>query len=286
MQESEENKKPEESVKNEEGGKSSKPGSAAGSAEEGDANKLSAEQEKQVKSLIDRMSKFNTNVEETDKKILDNAHTRAEERKKLLGEIDRMKAEIDPYLEKDEEKLGEKVKVEVENALLVIMDKKFKAEEEIKELKALLRERNQKIYELEQENKALRGKNQDLEDTMNGVPQKRTTQDNINMAMQSQNDQFDRAPEAENPVYDQPPSQDDEDDFWQEGKAAKGGYGGDNDLWIMNNKEGAAQASMGAYNQPGMGSQAPGFKSIPKRPQGIPGGQDDMAFYGVGAKKV
>lgn len=282
--EEEKDKKADESEKQEEGTKSDKPGSAS----EKNNDSLNPEQEKLVKGLVDRMSKFSTNVEEADKKILDNAHTRAEERKKLLSEIDKMKAEIEPYLEKDEEKLGEKVKVEVDNALLVIMDKKYKAEEEVKELKKLLRERNQKIYELEQENKALRGKAQDLEDTMNGVPKKRSTQENINIAMQSQDGNFDRAPEEENPIYDQPPSQDDEDDFWQEGKGAnKGGYGGGgDDLWIMGNKDNLPQSNLNAYNQPGMGAQPPGYKSIPKRPQGYNNGNDDMAFYGVGAKKV
>ena len=38
-------------------------------------------------------------------------------------------------LKNNEEVLGQKVKVEVENALLVIMDKKYKAEQEILELK-------------------------------------------------------------------------------------------------------------------------------------------------------
>ncbi|CAI2378127.1 unnamed protein product [Moneuplotes crassus] len=277
-----EDKKSDKSDKKEEENKSEKPGSASGK----DDNKLSAEQEKLVKGLVDRMSKFSTNVENADQKIIDNAHNRAEERKKLLGEIDKMKEELEPYLEKDEEKLGEKVKIEVDNALLIIMDKKYKAEEEVKELKKLLRERNQKIYELEQENKALKNKNQDLEDTLHGVPKKRTTQDNINMAMQSQDGQFDRVQE-EIPVYDQPQSQDDEDDFWQEGKGAnKGGYGGGDDLWIMGNKDNLPQSNLNAYNQPGMPSQPPGFKSIPKRPQGYNGGNDDMAFYGVGAKKV
>ena len=128
-------KKPEEPTeKNEEGKESEK-----GEKEDLNDNKLNPEQEKQIQGLIKRMSKFSENVESTDKKILDNARTRAEEKKKLLREIDRMKEEIDPYLEKDDEVLGEKVKVEVENALLIIMDKKIKAEEEVKELKKLLK---------------------------------------------------------------------------------------------------------------------------------------------------
>ena len=218
-------------------------------------------------------------------KILDNAHSRAEEKKKLLGDIEKMKQEIDPYLEKDEEVMGQKVKVEVENALLIIMDKKLRAEEEVKELKKLLKERNNKIYELEQENKKLKMKSQDLEDAMKGIPpkNKRSTQENIEMAMQSNNDAFSRA--AEEPVYDQPPSQDDEDDFWQEGKGNKGSYNNENDLWITSNKDNLPQSNLNSYNTPAMQGQPPGFKSIPKRPQGY-NANDDMAFYGVGAKKV
>ena len=128
-------KKPEEPTEKKEEGKESE----KGEKEDLNDNKLNPEQEKQIQGLIKRMSKFSENVESTDKKILDNARTRAEEKKKLLSEIDRMKEEIDPYLEKDDEVLGEKVKVEVENALLIIMDKKIKAEEEVKELKKLLK---------------------------------------------------------------------------------------------------------------------------------------------------
>ena len=128
----------------------------------------------------------------------------------------------------------------------------------------------------------------DLEDVMNGVPSrnKQSTQDNINMAIASKNGEgFDRAEEA--PVYDQPQSQDDEDDFWQEGKGNKGNYGNgnDNDLWITGNKDNLPVSNLNAYNSPGMQAQPPGYKSIPKRPQGY-NGNDDMAFYGVGAKKV
>lgn len=289
--EEEKDKKPEENEKKEEKEDEKKDESQKSDKAEEQApkeEKLNPEQEKLVTALMARMSKFSTNVEEADQKILDNAHSRAEERKKLLGEIDKMKQEIDPYLEKDEEVMGQKVKVEVENALLVIMDKKIKAEEEVKELKKLLKERNNKIYELEQENKRLRGESQRLEDTLNGVPpkNKRSTQENIEMAMQSQNnDGFERA--EEEPVYDQPQSQDDEDDFWQEGKGNKGAYASnnDNDLWIMGNKDNLPASNINAYNTPGMQAQPPGFKSIPKRPQGY-NANDDMAFYGVGAKKV
>lgn len=180
--------------------------------------------------------------------------------------------------------MNQKVKEEVENALLVIMDKKYKAEEEIKELKKLLKERNTKIFELEKENKQLKHRNEELEDIMKGGTgrAKRSTQENMRMAYQSQDAEgFDRA--EEDPVYDQPPSQDDEDDFWQEGKA-KGGYNDGGDLWIMGNKDNLPGNNINAYNSPG-GAQPPGFKSIPKRSQGY-NGNDDMAFYGVGAKKV
>lgn len=148
----------------------------------------------------------------------------------------------------------------------------------------MLRERNQKIYELEQENKKLRDRNFELEDIMKGGTgrPRQSTQQNMTMGMQSQ-DGFDRA-EVDEPIYDQPQSQDEEDDFWQEGKVNKGGYGNDNDLWIMGNKDNLPATNLNAYNPPSMQAQPPGFKSIPKRPQGY-NANDDMAFYGVSAKK-
>jgi hypothetical protein len=184
--------------------------------------------------------------------------------------------------------MHQKVKEEVENALLIIMDKKYKAEQEVVELKKLLRERNQKIYELEEENKQLKNRHNGHDgrtNEMSGRPRDSMQQDdNMHMAMQSQDAEgFDRA--EEEPVYDQPPSQDDEDDFWQEGKQNKAGYGGDNDLWIMGNKSNMPPANNNAsYGATGASGQPPGFKSIPKRPQGY-NANDDMAFYGVAAKK-
>lgn len=226
-------------------------------------DKLDPEQEKAVKKMMERVSKMSTTMEQADQKIIDNARNRAEERKKLLNEIEVMKNEIDPYLEKDKEVMEQKVKEEVENALLVIMDKKYKAEQEVEELKKLLRDRNQKIYELESENKKLKERNWELEDVLKGGTGRRkqsAPQDMMNAAYQSQDiDGFERADEDQ--VYDQPPSQDDDDDFWQEGKT-----------------------NINAYNPPTIQVQPAGFKSIPKRHQGY-SANDDMAFYGVAAKK-
>lgn len=86
-------------------------------------DKLNPEQEKMVGKLVERMNKFSTSMEKADEKIIDNSRVSAEERKKLLSEITTMKAELDPYIEKDKEVMTQKVKEEVENALLIIMDK-------------------------------------------------------------------------------------------------------------------------------------------------------------------
>lgn len=248
-------------------------------------DKLSEKQQKQVNQMIDRMNKVSTNMESYDKKMQDNAKNLTQERKMFLKEIETMKKELDPYIEKDKEKMGKQVKEEVENALLVIMEKKYAAEQEVTELKALLRDRNQKIYELEKENKHLRDRNFELEEIMNGGTgrARQSTQKHMNEAMQSQ-ENFDRADDY--PVYDQPPSQDDEDDFWQEGKANKGGYGGgDNDLWIMGKKDNLPANNLNSYSAQSSKAQPPGgFKSLPKRAQGY-NANDDMAFYGVSAKK-
>ena len=229
--------------------------------------------------LVNRLGKFSNTKEEQNKKIISNAKERQEEKKKLIAEIEKMKAEIDPYLIKDDAKIEEDVKVEVENALLIIMDKKIKAEQEVEELKKLLRERNRRIYELEQENKELKDRNWELEDIMKGGTGrvKRSVHENINIGPQSQDGEgFDRADEE--PVYDNPPSQDDEDDFWQEGKGNKANYGNDNNLWIMGNKETTIN------NTPIISSQPAGGKSLPKRPQGY-NAKEELARYGVGAKK-
>mmetsp|Transcript_33304 Transcript_33304/g.38235 ORF Transcript_33304/g.38235 Transcript_33304/m.38235 type:complete len:122 (-) Transcript_33304:64-429(-) len=113
---------------------------------------------------------------------------------------------------------------------------------------------------------------------------RRSVQENINVAMQSQDGYgFERA--DDDPIYDNPPSQDDEDDFWQEGKANKGNYGQDNNsLWIMGNKDALPPTDLNVYNTPGIQAQPPGMKSLPKRPQGY-NAKEDMARYGVGAKK-
>lgn len=255
-----------------------------------DDDKLSAEQQKQVNKLVDRMGKFSTHMETAVNKI--DHDKRSGDSQDDFKRMENMRKEIEPFLVRDDEKMGQEVKVEVENALLTIMDLKYKADQEVLELKKLLRDRNQKIFELEKENKQLKEHNLDLQDALNGGPgrAKRSTQQNINMAMHSQDGEgFDRADDDQQlydqPVYDQPPSQDDEDDFWQEGKAAKGGYGNENDLWITGNKDNLPTSNINAYNAPGNKAQAPGFKSIPKRPQGY-NANEDMAFYGVGAKKV
>eukprot|EP00343_Euplotes_focardii_P005991 CAMPEP_0205812624 /NCGR_PEP_ID=MMETSP0205-20121125/17116_1 /ASSEMBLY_ACC=CAM_ASM_000278 /TAXON_ID=36767 /ORGANISM="Euplotes focardii, Strain TN1" /LENGTH=85 /DNA_ID=CAMNT_0053093565 /DNA_START=3 /DNA_END=256 /DNA_ORIENTATION=- len=85
------------------------------------------------------------------------------------------------------------------------------------------------------------------------------------MAMQSQhNENFERADDV--PVYDQPASQDDEEDFWQEGKGKQGNYDNDNDLWIMGNKNNLPESNVNAYNNSGGAQKPEGFKSIPRRP--------------------
>lgn len=237
------------------------------------------------KRINDVMKRIDQKLEKTDNNVTSNAKERQKEKQMLMNDIENMKKELDPYIEKDKEVLQQKVKVEVENALLVILDKKYKAEEEVEELKALLKDRNAKIYKLEQENKRLQQKNEELQDMLNGGTgrARKSQQEQYNVRSQD-GDGFERAPDE--PVYDMPPSQDDDDDFWQEGKAAKRGYGdNENDLWIMGNKDNLNPTNMNAYNTPGgAGSKAqpPGFgKSIPKRPQGY-NANDDMAFYGVG----
>ena len=255
--------------------------------------KIDEEKRKRIESVLKRLEKFNTTVEQADQNVIDNANQRKEERKKLFNEIETMEKELEPFREKDEQILNQKVKEEVESALLVIMDKKYKAELEIIELKKLLKDRNNKVFELEQENKRLVMRNSELEDIIKGVPPRAHQSQNEAMtaALQSQDGGFDRA--QDELVYDQPPSQDDEDDFWQEGKAAKAGYGGnDNDLWITGNNNNLPATNLNAYNastnRRGK-AQPPGFnKSIPKRAQGYDP-NDDMAFYGVGvtgARKV
>jgi hypothetical protein len=205
-----------------------------------------------------------------------------------LSSIKSMKnTEMNVNVETDNEVVNSKTKVETDNALLVITEMKLRAQNEVIELKKLLKVRGDKIYELEQENKRLMNRNRDLEDMMSGAPPRarQSQHEHIPEPMRSQDGEgFERA--QDQPVYDQPPSQDDEDDFWQEGKAAKAPYGGnDNDLWIMGNKEALAGSNMNAYNTPGGiagKSQGPGYgKSLPKRPQGVDQ-NDDMAFYGVG----
>jgi hypothetical protein len=251
-----------------------------------DENKLSTSQQKLVDDLVDRCNEFSTHVETTVNKIDEDIHSGDSQSDKQ--KLETIRKEIEPYLVRDDEKMGVEVKVEVENALLTIMGLKYKAEQEVIELKELLRNRNYKIYELEKENKEMREHNLELENVMKGGNgrAKQSTQQNINMAMQSQNDidGFDRIDEDQ-PTYDQPPSQDDDDDFWHEGKAGRGGHGNDNDLWIMGNKDNLPSSNINSYNAPGIPGQNPGFKSIPKRAQGY-NANDDMAFYGVGAKKI
>lgn len=251
--------------------------------------KRDKKEEKQIQDLMDRIGKFDTSMESTDKKIIDNAKTRQEEKKKLMCEIDNLTKEIDPFLIKDDEKLNRKVKKEVDNALLVIMDKKYQAEQEVLELKKLLKDRNARIVQLEKENKELRLKNEELEDIAKGGTgrRRRTQEAEMNIPLHSQDAEgFERY--QDEPVYDQPPSQDDEDDFWQEGKAAKQNYGNDNDLWIMGKKDTLPPTNMNAYNTPGglaSKAQPPGYgKSLPKRKGGYDP-NDDMAFYGVGVKE-
>jgi hypothetical protein len=278
----EEIKKPDEDKKSDDGKKDGKDEKIE--EVKVDENKLSVQQQKQVADLVNRCNEFSTHVETAVNKIDQDIKSGDSQSDKQRMEA--MKREIEPYLVRDDEKMGVEVKIEVENALLTIMGLKYKAEQEVIELKELLRNRNLKIYELEKENKEMREHNLELENVMKGGNgrAKQSTQQNINMAMQSQDgDRFDRIDEDQ-PTYDQPPSQDDDDDFWHEGKAGKGGYGNDNDLWIMGNKDNLPASNINSYNAPGQG-QNPGFKSIPKRAQGY-NANDDMAFYGVGAKKI
>lgn len=134
------------------------------------------------------------------------------------------------------------------------------------------------------ENKQLKDRNWELEDILKGVTgkPKRSAHENINVGPVSQDGEgFERADEE--PIYDNPPSQDEEDDFWQEGKANKGNYGNDNNLWIMGTKE-VAPSIVGINNTPIINAQQPGGKSLPKRPQGY-NAKEELARYGVGAKK-
>jgi hypothetical protein len=87
-------------------------------------------------------------------------------KKRVEGDINKMRDEYEPFRETDDDTRNKKVEFEVEHALYVIMDKKAKLEIKQDELMDVIELKNQRIRELEQVTRKLKKENVDLKEAV------------------------------------------------------------------------------------------------------------------------
>lgn len=81
-----------------------------------------------VDKILSKIGTAKKRLETNDEGLIMNTKKRLKYNKKYAEEIDQMEKDLEPFREKDEKVMHEKVHFEVENSLLFVMDKKVKLE--------------------------------------------------------------------------------------------------------------------------------------------------------------
>ena len=120
---------------------------------------------KKTQQIMQQTRHMKEIIEKPDETVKQTTNKKIE--KNVNKKLTKLKDEYEPFRElKDEEKCDKDIKVEIEHALYVAMDKKVKAEEKQKEYLDTIEYLKGKIRELDSEVRTLRTENTDLKEAV------------------------------------------------------------------------------------------------------------------------